>query len=84
MTITLPNFGGRGTPDGAGAWGYTFDELAALCGRTMKASLLEAGQLQGTLVIHDWGCHIGFLLQRMHPELVTRIVAMDVGTPTCE
>ena len=82
VTITLPNFGGRGRPDGAVPWGYDFDELAEMCGRTMKASLAQSKQQQGTLVLHDWGCHIGFLLERLHPELVRRVVAMDVGLPT--
>eukprot|EP01045_Picozoa_sp_COSAG04_P001006 COSAG04_NODE_30_length_35898_cov_42.288053_5_plen_211_part_00 len=70
VTITLPHFGGRGQPAAAPAWGYDFDELAALCGRTMRASLTAAGRYQGTLVIHDWGCHVGFMLQRLsdpHP-----------------
>ena len=65
VTITLPHFGGRGQPAAAPAWGYDFDELAALCGRTMRASLTAAGRYQGTLVIHDWGCHVGFMLQRL-------------------
>ena len=82
VTITLPHFGGRGRPAGAVPWGYDFDELAALCGRTMRASLAQAGQKQGTLVLHDWGCHIGFSLQRLYPELVRRVVAVDVGLPT--
>ena len=47
----------------------------------MRQSLQQCGQPDGTLVIHDWGCHIGFLLQRMHPGIVRRIVAMDVGLP---
>lgn len=82
VTITLPHFGGRGRPAGAVPWGYDFDELAALCGRTMRASLAQSGQKQGTLVLHDWGCHIGFSLERLYPELVRRVVAVDVGMPT--
>ena len=46
VTITLPHFGGRGQPAAAPAWGYDFDELAALCGRTMRASLTAAGRYQ--------------------------------------
>lgn len=82
VTLTLPHFSGRGDPGGAAVpWGYSFEELAELCGRTLSKSLGEAGQKAGTLVIHDWGCYVGFYLQRLHPDLVKRIVAMDVGTP---
>ena len=30
-----------------------------------------------TLVIHDWGSAVGFHLARHHPELVSRIVAIN-------
>jgi pimeloyl-ACP methyl ester carboxylesterase len=82
VTLTLPHFSGRGDPDGSAVpWGYTFEELAQMCGRTLKQSLQAAGQESATLVIHDWGCYVGFYVQRLHPELVGRIVAMDVGSP---
>ncbi|MEY4564957.1 MAG: hypothetical protein RLZZ618_4234 [Pseudomonadota bacterium] len=32
-----------------------------------------------TLMIHDWGCIFGGLLAQLHPSLVSRIVAVDVG-----
>lgn len=118
VTLTLPHYGGRGTPreavrtrlaeqaesrapreppwarapaltgglvcgcDRQVRWGYDFDELAEICGRTMVASLECAEQEQCVLVIHDWGCHIGHFMQRTHQQYVSKIVAMDVGPPT--
>jgi pimeloyl-ACP methyl ester carboxylesterase len=32
-----------------------------------------------TLVLHDWGCVFGFAVAASHPQLVARIVAVDVG-----
>ena len=31
------------------------------------------------LMLHDWGCIFGWELAMRHPELVSRIVAVDVG-----
>lgn len=32
-----------------------------------------------TLVMHDWGCIFGYEFAARHPELVARIVAVDIG-----
>lgn len=32
-----------------------------------------------TLVMHDWGCVFGWLLAARHPQLVARLVFIDVG-----
>ena len=32
-----------------------------------------------TLVCHDWGCVVGFKVQRRAPELIDGVVALDVG-----
>ena len=28
---------------------------------------------------HDWGAYIGYMLEKRHPELVSRMVALDIG-----
>ena len=33
-----------------------------------------------SLVLHDWGCMYGYMVQRAHPELVKNVVACDIGT----
>lgn len=32
-----------------------------------------------TLVLHDWGCTFGYEFAAQHPELVNRMVAVDIG-----
>lgn len=32
-----------------------------------------------TLMLHDWGCAFGYQLAMRHPELVSRIVGVDIG-----
>ena len=31
------------------------------------------------LIVHDWGCVLGLMFQNKHPDLVDKIVAIDVG-----
>ena len=64
---------------GLSEWGYRFDELGDALAEVIKAS--TAADEKVTLVIHDWGSHYGFHLAARHPELVARIVALDVGPP---
>jgi len=42
-----------------------------------QAARLEKKKV--TLVCHDWGCVVGFKVQKLAPELVAAIVALDVG-----
>lgn len=39
----------------------------------------ESGGRPVVLVLHDWGCVFGLHFAMKHPELVARVVAMDVG-----
>jgi pimeloyl-ACP methyl ester carboxylesterase len=39
----------------------------------------RAGVHKVTLVCHDWGCVVGFKVQKMVPDLVEAVVALDVG-----
>ena len=39
----------------------------------------RAGVHKVTLVCHDWGCVVGFKVQKMVPDLVEAFVALDVG-----
>ncbi|NIM69465.1 MAG: alpha/beta fold hydrolase [Xanthomonadales bacterium] len=73
VLVTLPNFGAR--PVQAG--GFDFPELLR-----RLVGTLDAAQPDGTpvtLVTHDWGSYLGYLLEQTHPERVARMVALDVG-----
>lgn len=32
-----------------------------------------------TLLVHDWGCFLGYQFAMRHPELVERIIGVDIG-----
>lgn len=36
-------------------------------------------QRKVTLMLHDWGCFFGYQLYARHPELVSRIIGVDIG-----
>ena len=45
----------------------------------VAATMRDIGLAGTTIVLHDWGCMIGFRLLNKHPGLVARTVAFDVG-----
>jgi pimeloyl-ACP methyl ester carboxylesterase len=74
VRVTLPNFAGDRTV----RWGYDTNEIID----ALEAVLREAGASPGspvTLVMHDWGCYWGHALHHRRPELVARIVGVDVA-----
>ena len=62
----------------------TFDSAVLDVAASIKAySTRGDGDGDGVILIcHDWGCLIGYRLQRRFPELVERMVALDVGNDT--
>lgn len=81
VRVTMPHFEGR-TSEAERRWqpwGYDFVDAAELLAATVRAHS-PGGAV--CLVLHDWGCTWGFLMQRKYPELVKLIVAMDVGPPS--
>lgn len=73
VAVNLPNFAGR--KDQAG--GYDFPQLVAGLAATIRRHQKNSAAVN--LVTHDWGAYLGYLLQRTHPQLVARVVALDVG-----
>ncbi|CAL1173233.1 unnamed protein product, partial [Cladocopium goreaui] len=57
------------------AFGYNFYELAENIRSECRTPVI--------LILHDWGCIWGFLMQARYPGLVKSIVALDVGQPSC-
>lgn len=72
VLITLPNFGEHSTRAG----GFDFPELVE-----MLASTIRKVQPEGkiSLVTHDWGAYIGYVLEKTHPDLIRKMAALDIG-----
>lgn len=47
--------------------------------RSPKRSVPTPPHQAVTVVGHDWGAYLAYLLEQKHPELVSRIVALDIG-----
>ncbi|CAM9748572.1 unnamed protein product [Laminaria digitata] len=74
ITTDLPGFNAEDT--NAERWGCSVDEVVKRLERTVEA----AGNGQPvTLVAHDWGCIYSFMLEKKRPDLVRRMVAIDIG-----
>jgi pimeloyl-ACP methyl ester carboxylesterase len=57
-------------------WGYDFAELMPMMHRAIRR---HAGDRKVTLILHDWGSFTGLLFQNKYPEIVTRVITIDVG-----
>ncbi len=71
VRFTLPGF-----EPGAPKRAYPFEELlAAIRGAVEKTCPGE----RVTLLLHDWGCLFGYEFAKRYPELVERVVGVDIG-----
>ncbi len=73
IRITLPNFGERTTKPG----GFDFPNLVAMLESTIETVQPDGSPL--TLITHDWGAYLGYLLEQARPEKIERMVAVDIG-----
>jgi pimeloyl-ACP methyl ester carboxylesterase len=55
---------------------YTFGEVAGLLRQVIEE--LNPGR-SVTLMLHDWGCIFGYEFTMRNPEMVARIVGVDIG-----
>jgi pimeloyl-ACP methyl ester carboxylesterase len=67
LAITLPGFD-RSQPERA----YSLDEV-------VEAIRAAVGERRVTLLLHDWGCLYGYQFAMRYPQLVGRIVGVDIG-----
>jgi pimeloyl-ACP methyl ester carboxylesterase len=71
VRLTLPGFD-LSRSDRA----YALDEVIATIRRVAEQSC--PGQ-RVTLLVHDWGCLYGYQFALRHPELVARVIGVDIG-----
>ena len=71
VRFTLPGF-----EPGAPKQAHSFEALIG----TMRRIVEQACPNQPvTLLLHDWGCFFGYQFAMRHPELVERVIGVDIG-----
>jgi len=70
VRFTLPGF------DLGPKRAYALDEIIATVRRVIEQT---SPQQKVTLLLHDWGCFMGYQFALRHPELVERVVGVDIG-----
>jgi pimeloyl-ACP methyl ester carboxylesterase len=55
---------------------YTIDEVVETIRRIVEENCPGG---RATLLLHDWGCFFGYQFAMRHPQLVERVVGVDVG-----
>lgn len=73
VAVTLPNFGEQAGMAG----GMDFPDLVEGLAATIRKHQKSGEPI--FLVSHDWGAYMGYMLERHHPELIRKMVALDVG-----
>jgi pimeloyl-ACP methyl ester carboxylesterase len=74
VRFTLPGF------DAAKARrAYTLDELIGFLKELIER--LCPGQ-KVILMLHDWGCFFGYQFYMRNPEMVSRVIGVDIGDPS--
>lgn len=70
VRFTLPGFS-AGHP----RYAYSLEEVVEVIRQVVEQS--AGGPV--TLLLHDWGCVFGYQFALRHPQLVTRVIGVDVG-----
>jgi pimeloyl-ACP methyl ester carboxylesterase len=69
IRLTLPGFAA-----GATRRAFALDEVI----EAIRGVVEQAGA-PVTLLLHDWGCFFGYQFAMRHPQLVRRVIGVDVG-----
>ena len=70
----MPNYGKNDI--NPNSWGYDFDKIAHMLAKCVEK---HSKKKKVTIIMHDWGCRYGALLMNSRPDLVKRIVSLDIG-----
>lgn len=74
--VDLPHHGDH--VEGLSRWGYNMEENADMIANTLKRCLEKTGKEKAILVCHDWGAIVTGLVERKFPELVSKMIVLDV------
>lgn len=84
VAVTLPGYerGNEGDNEAcveAGSVGHDFAELRELLIAEIEKLLKSSARSAVVLVGHDWGAYLSYLIEQKRPDLVDRLITMDVG-----
>jgi len=79
VAVTLPGFSEDDGSSVAPSMGYDFPELVALLIIEIDRQLRANGQSSVVLVGHDWGAYLAYLIEQKRPDLVEKLITMDIG-----
>eukprot|EP00903_Cladosiphon_okamuranus_P016848 g15537.t1 len=72
VTTDLPGFGRQVAPK----WGHSFEDITSRLEKTIEA----VGNRKPVLLVgHDWGCLFAYMLEKKRPDLVHKLVALDIA-----
>jgi pimeloyl-ACP methyl ester carboxylesterase len=71
VRFTWPGF-----EPGAPSKEHPLDDLIALCEQVVRETSPDQPV---TLLLHDWGCLFGYQFAMRHPEMVARVIGVDIG-----
>jgi len=72
VRVTAPHFDGQEK----NKWGYDHDEIVELLKNTIKQ---VSPNKKVILMIHDWGAYWGYCLHKKNPDLISKIICLDIG-----
>ena len=72
VTTDLPGFGRQDSSK----WGHSFEDITTRLEKTIEA---VGNGKPVLLVAHDWGCYFAYMLEKKRPDLVHKLVALDIG-----
>ncbi len=79
VAVTLPSFAEDNESSVAPPMGYDFPELVALLIIEIDRQARANGQSAVVLVGHDWGAYLSYLIEQKRPDLVEKLITMDIG-----
>ncbi len=79
VAVTLPGFAPDNEVTVTPTMGYDFPELVALLIIEIDRQARANGRSSVVLVGHDWGAYLAYLVEQKRPDLVGKLITMDVG-----
>lgn len=79
VAVTLPGFANDNEASVNPAMGYDFPELIALLIIEIDRQARANRRTSVLLVGHDWGAYLAYLIEQKRPDLVDKLITMDIG-----